>query len=44
MTKKLKGGLNFSTSVKGGLTHLDEESIRVILKEYSIISANVRLA
>ena len=42
VTKKLKGGLNFSTSVKGGLTHLDEEGIRVILKEYSIVSANVR--
>jgi len=43
VTKKLKGGLNFSTSVKGGLTHLDEEGIRVILKEYSIISATVRV-
>ena len=41
VTKKLKGGMNFSTSVKGGLTHLDEEGVRVILKEYSIVSANV---
>ena len=43
VTKKLKGGLNFSTSVKGGLTHLDEDGIRVILKEYNIVSANVRM-
>ena len=28
--------------MKGGLTHLDEEGVRVILKEYSIVSANVR--
>tara|TARA_B110001452_G_scaffold121067_1_gene100483 strand:+ start:418 stop:1056 length:639 start_codon:yes stop_codon:yes gene_type:complete len=28
VTKKLKGGLNFSTSVKGGLNHLDEDGIR----------------
>ena len=28
VTKKEKGGLNFSTSVKGGLTHLDEDGIK----------------
>ena len=39
--KKDRGGLNFATSVK--LTQLDEESIRAILGEYRINSADVRI-
>ena len=39
--KKDRGGLNLSMSVK--LTHLDEESIRAILAEFRIVSADVRI-
>jgi small GTP-binding protein len=39
--KKDRGGLNLSTSCK--LTHMDEDSIAAILKEYKIVSADVRI-
>jgi len=39
--KKERGGLNIASSVK--LTHLDDDSIAVILKEYRIVSADVRI-
>lgn len=39
--KKERGGLNLSTSVK--LTHMDEESIASILKEYKLVSCDVRI-
>ena len=39
--KKERGGLNLSTSCK--LSHMDEEAIAGILKEYRIISADVRI-
>ena len=40
--KKLKGGLNFSTSMKE-LTHLDERGVAAILGEYRMASADVRI-
>ena len=39
--KKDRGGLNFAAT--GRLTHLDQESVRSILQEYRIISADVRI-
>lgn len=34
--KKDKGGVNITTTVTGGLTHLDNDSIKAILNEYKI--------
>ena len=39
--KKDRGGLNLSTSCS--LTHMDQEAIAGILKEYRILSADVRI-
>merc|ERR1711935_1287677 len=41
ISKKERGGLNIASSCK--LTHLDDDSIGAILKEYRIVSANVRI-
>lgn len=39
--KKEKGGVNITTTVPGGLTHLDNDSIKAILGEYKIHNADL---
>lgn len=39
--KKDKGGINVTTTITGGLTHLDNDSIKTILAEYRIHNADI---
>ena len=39
--KKEKGGINITTTIPGGLTNLDNETIKSIMSEYKIHNADL---